>query len=405
MFYYKDIVMEISEILEYHRLALEDGKAFPKKRFLFSQVADAAGKHFTGIAGPRGSGKTVMLKQLALETPDSIYISLDTVKDDLFEMVKELHENLGISSFMLDEVHFNQTYEEGLKKIYDFLDVHVTFTSSVSLALFSSAYDLSRRILIRKLYPFSFREYLYFHYDIEFPALSIDSILKKEWNSKMFSYADRFDSYLKGGNLPFSLDEPSPVKLLQNIVTTVIRRDIAMIGRITVPEMEIIERMLRFIGRSEVDGINYTSLSRNLNITKYKAEQYVSLLEKAFIVLRVMPKGTNVMKEPKILMALPYRLIYRDYEDAIGPLREDFFVETMLSAGKDIYYLKTRRGAKTPDYVIPSGSGDIVVEVGGKGKGYQQFKGFSQKKKIVFTHGVETRGIRRPLFTAGMIPL
>lgn len=67
-----------------------------------------------------------------------------------------------------------------------------------------------------------------------------------------------------------------------------------------------------------------------------------------------------------------------------------------------IYYLITRRGAKTPDYVIPSSNGEIAVEAGGRSRGYQQFKGF-KKKKTIFTHGVETRGIRRPLFTAGMI--
>ncbi len=32
-------------------------------------------------------------------------------------------------------------------------------------------------------------------------------------------------------------------------------------------------------------------------------------------------------------MAPPSRLLYRDYEDAVGGLREDFFVEAMKQAG------------------------------------------------------------------------
>ncbi len=83
--------------------------------------------------------------------------------------------------------------------------------------------------------------------------------------------------------------------------------------------------MLEFIGRSGIDGIKYSSLSKNCSVTKYKAEQYVSLLEKAFILHQVFSKGINVLKEPKVLMALPYRLLYRDYDDALGALREDFF--------------------------------------------------------------------------------
>ena len=66
---------------------------------------------------------------------------------------------------------------------------------------------------------------------------------------------------------------------------------------------------------SGVDGINYSSLSNNLGITKYKAEQYLSLLENAFIVQRLFPAGTNVMKESKVLMTPPVRLLHKEIED------------------------------------------------------------------------------------------
>jgi hypothetical protein len=41
------------------------------------------------------------------------------------------------------------------------------------------------------------------------------------------------------------------------------------------------------------------------------------------ILHEILPAGTNVLREPKILMAPPTRLLYRDYEDAVGGLRED----------------------------------------------------------------------------------
>jgi hypothetical protein len=39
--------------------------------------------------------------------------------------------------------------------------------------------------------------------------------------------------------------------------------------------------------------------------------------EGSFILHQVLPAGTNVLREPKILMAPPSRLLYRDYEDAL----------------------------------------------------------------------------------------
>ncbi len=202
--------------------------------------------------------------------------------------------------------------------------------------------------------------------------------------------------------MPFALHETAPLALLKNILETVIYKDVARMSKISMGEMDRIAEMISFIGRSGIDGINYSSLSKNLGITKYKAEQYTALLEQAFVLHRVMPEGTGVLKEPKIVMALPYRLLYRSYEDAVGGLREDFFVEMVKACGLDVRYLKSTRGIKTPDYVI-SGKKSLVFEIGGRGKGRQQFKGFQADRKIILADAYETEGIKRPLFLFGFI--
>ena len=107
--------------------------------------------------------------------------------------------------------------------------------------------------------------------------------------------------------------------------------------------------MLSFIGKSETEGINYSSIARNCGITRYKAEQYVNLLEKAFILHQVFPKGTNVLKEPKILMSLPYRLLYTEFKENLGALREDFFVEMMRMADEKIGRLLSKSRIKVGD--------------------------------------------------------
>ncbi|NVM23167.1 MAG: ATP-binding protein [Desulfobacterales bacterium] len=396
--------MNIAEILELNERAKEDGKNFPRTRQLFSRIQSEMGRHFIGIVGPRGVGKTVMLKQLALAQSNSFYLSADASPGaDIFQTARTLSEQYKVSILLIDEIHFCKTYAKDLKKIYDFLKLRVVFTSSVSLSLFDSAYDLSRRIVLRHLYPFSFREYLLFTKDIEIPELTLNDIIEGRWMADHMRYNYLFDEYLRGGLFPFSLEEPDCMPLLHNICSKVIRRDIPMVSNLRFDDIERIESTLEFIGKSGVDGINFSSISKNVGITKYKAALYVKLLAQAFILNPVYPKGTNVLKEPKVLMFLPFRLLYRDWSECVGAIREDFFAEMTSMKGYRFHYLKTKRGAKTPDFLIEHEDETVVVEIGAKGKGREQFKGIKIEKKLILSHSPEVRGNKKPLSLLGFI--
>ncbi|MDE2027575.1 MAG: ATP-binding protein [Candidatus Omnitrophica bacterium] len=395
-------MLNINKLLEYDRLAREEGRKYNKKRIIYDAIAMDIGDHFIGIVGPRGTGKTIILKQLSAANKGSFYVSLDTLEGDLFELVKTLHETMKIKLFLLDEVHIYPHFEADLKKIYDVLHVRVIFTSSMALGMYESGYDLSRRVLLKSLYPFSLREYAKFKYGQEFSPLTLKNIVEKKIQTDVLKAGEHFQSYIQGGLMPFALREPQPLVLLENILKTIIRKDIPRIAKLLTDELDKIEQLVRFIGLSGIDGINYTSVSNNVHITKYKAGQYISLLERAFVLHQVFPKGSNVLKEPKVVMALPYRLLYRPFDEAVGGLREDFFVETFRALGKEVFYLKSLRGEKTPDYLVRD-SEEIVFEVGGRNKGKKQFKGMGVKRKIIFSDGYDTTDIRRPLFLAGLI--
>jgi hypothetical protein len=102
-------------------------------------------------------------------------------------------------------------------------------------------------------------------------------------------------------------------------------------------------------------------------------------------------------------MTLPFRLLYKEFDEALGGLREDFFVETMKMSGVETNYLKSKKGRKTPDYLVKTGTRKYIVEVGGKGKGVQQFKGINLDKSIILTDNGDMRGIKRPLFLVGFL--
>ena len=398
--------MSIARILELHDLAKSDCKKYPKQRFLYERIGAGEGKHFTGVIGPRGAGKTILLRQYALANEDACYLSADSLEpaDELWDIIRTLREHYGFHTFLIDEVHFLADAAGILKRLYDFLDVQVLFSSSVALAMRASAHDLSRRVRLLELHNFSFREYLAFKQGLSLPVCSLQDLSDGTWTTEHLRAGMFFDNYLvRGGLLPFSLEEPDPLPFLDSIIEKVIARDIPSAAKLTMDELDHLRRLLRFVGGSGVDGINYSSLSRNLGITKYKAEQYVDCLEKAFVLYRVFPKGTNVLREPKILMAPPCRLLYRDPNGAIGGLREDFFVDMLRQAGIDFSYLKSTRGRKTPDYLIGGGPDKLVVEIGGKGKGRQQFKGVDIDRKLVFAHTDAPATNRLPLFMIGYL--
>ena len=81
-----------TQILELHDLAANEGRKRALRRDLYATVDGSQGRHFIGIVGPRGAGKTVLLKQMAAADPAALYLSADTLPDDadLFGIVKEL---------------------------------------------------------------------------------------------------------------------------------------------------------------------------------------------------------------------------------------------------------------------------------------------------------------------------
>jgi predicted AAA+ superfamily ATPase len=395
----------LNDLLQLHELALAEGRRMPRRRELFTSITAQEGRHFMGIAGPRGAGKSVLLKQWAASDDSAIYLSADTLGEraDLFAIVKGLAESFQFRTFLVDEVHFLANAAAALKQIYDFLDVRVIFTSSVALALQSSAYDLARRVRIHTLDYFSFREYLAFRQGVDLPALALEALLNHEIPAAHLRSGAHFDAYLAGGLLPFALGEPDPLPLLAGTLDKIIERDIPATLRLHLDEIPILRKLIAFVGRSAVDGISYSSLAANLGITKYKAEQYTAAFESAFVLRRVFPRGTNVLREPKILLIPPLRLLHRTPAEAAGGLREDFFALAARQARFEIHYLKTTRGGKTPDFILEHDGLRIAFEIGGRGKGRSQFKGISADRKIILSPGADPGPDRLPLHLVGML--
>ena len=399
--------VDADHLLDRDALAVRDAGRYPRTRLLFEKLQHSPGRPFVALVGPRGTGKTVMLRQLRARTKDALYVSADTLGrgDRLVDLVRLFLDRYRVRAFFIDEIHYLRDYAAELKEIYDFLPARIWFTSSVAVSLYDSAADLSRRVRTVELLPFAFREFLEFAGGETLPPLPLVAALGAEIPAAYLRTSFRFTEYLTGGLYPFMLEAGSALDLFGNIVEKVIRSDLpAHNPDLTGADLANIEQLLKFVGRSPIDGINYTSMARNLAITKYKAAQYVGALERAFLLRQAFPAGANVLREPKVFMEPPFRLLYRSYDDCIGALREDFFALAMAQHGMPFRYAKSTRGAKTPDFLVALDGRDHVIEVGGRGKGRSQFKGLSYDRKVVLFHGddqAHTPGHRVPLHCIG----
>ena len=173
------------------------------------------------------------------------------------------------------------------------------------------------------------------------------------------------------------------------------------VGKLSQEDIHSIRAVLLFIARAGIEGCSYSSISRNTGITKYKAQQYIGMMEAASLLHIILPYGANVLPEPKILMAPALRenLAHGSDEDRMtGALREEFFIHHISGTGYAVNYLKSMRGQKLPDYVLFINNRKLVIEIGGAGKSTSQFKGLAGKEKLILSQPGSKNGIPLILF-------
>lgn len=395
----------IKKVLELNEVAKKQGLTFSKKREVYNQIKEP-GHVFVGIAGLRGIGKTTILKQILLENKNAVYLSLDALPNiDLFELAKKLNENYNINMLLLDEINYYHNWQTALKNIYDFTDLKIYFTSSVAIDIINSKTDLSRRVIIKKIFPFSFREYLYFNKDKQLKKLTIKDINNIEKLKEINRYDYLFEEYILGGNIPTFLQEKNP-EIFKNILEKILEKDLVYSLKFTGEDIVNVRNMLEFISNSNIDDMSYTNIAKNIGISKYGAIKYIGALEKAFVLNVVKPIGSNVIKEPKIMLVPPFRFCYlknKELKEVIGQLREEFFVESAKINNIEIYYLKGNRGEKKPDYVATINKTKYVFEIGGKNKTRTQIIKDKSENKYILTQPANITNPYRPLIFFGFL--
>lgn len=345
-----------------------------------------------GILGQKGVGKSTMILQ-HIKMYDDISESLYVQADDFYFANHRIYDlalaffQRGGKKLYIDEIHKYSGWNTEIKMIYDQLPLlKLVYSGSSVLDLKKGAKaDLSRRTIEYFMPILSFREYLNISKAWNLKTASLDEILSGHID---FPYGEHrpikyYKEYLQRGCYPYFSEEDFIIKLKQAVIATV-EDDIPKYAEMTVAASVKLKKLMFMLAQSVPYKPNYTTLARDLDLSRNTLPDYIDYLEKSglFNALREKSTGDGLLQKPEKLYLDNSNIIYAlglDKSDD-GTIRETMF----LSWTRQMYAVYS---SKISDFEIDG----ITFEVGGRNKTGRQIKsaerGFVVKDDIEYAVG------------------
>lgn len=381
------------------------------KRYLFDEVK--WDERFVAIKGLRGVGKTTLLLQhLKYNLKDirkNLYVTLDHpwfYNNTLFDLAQQFYL-LGGRTLLVDEVHKLPNWSQEIKIIYDGLpDLQLIFTSSSALDLFRGESDLSRRVISYDLKGLSFREYLLFFHQINFPKINLSDLIINHVEfaqgiSSDFRPLSLFSDYLKRGYFPFSkaLSQQSfEVRLIQTIDVT-LNEDLAYINDFSPANIIKLKKLLGILAESVPFTANITSIADKIGIGRNTIKSYLHALGKSGLLyfLNQEGRGISLLQKPDKIYLENTNLAYvlKSNPDQ-GTLRETFVLNQFKNYSDYVYL------PKHGDVMVKEADKSIFFEIGGKSKSSKQIKNL--ENAYIISDEIEVGYLNRiPIYLFGFL--
>lgn len=328
-----------------------------------------------GLVGPRGVGKSTLVKQYILHHGEStaiegqfLYLSADHtyMADHTLVEIADQFVLEGGRHLIVDEIHKYNGWARELKQIYDVhADLQVVFTGSSILDIRQGMVDLSRRALVFEIQGLSFREYLELFKGVNSRAYSLEEIVRNEVRlPDGVRPIPLFREYLAGGYYPFSESARFDIRM-QQIIAETIEVDILQYANMTPATSRKIRRLLSIISGLAPFKPNMLSLATELQISKNVVPDYFVFLEKTGMIAQLRDHTGELRglgKTEKVYIDNPSLMnVLAPGKADVGNIRETFFFNQMR-VNNDVV------ASKISDFNI----GDLTFEVGGKKKGKRQ---------------------------------
>jgi hypothetical protein len=308
------------------------------------------------LYGARQVGKTTLVKTvMEKHKTDSLYLNCDEpdVREALTDKTStELKSFIGSRRLViLDEAQRVRNIGITLKLIVDNVpETQVVATGSSSFELSGKVSEpLTGRKIEFFLFPFSVAELLQMYSPVEMNRLLEERLIFGMYPGVIVAGADK-------------------EQRVRELATSYSYKDVLAYQDIRNPEL--LEKLLQALALQIGSEVSYTELAELVGANKITVENYIRILEQAYIIFRVGPFSRNIRNELKkkrkiyfhdlgLRNALINNLNRIALRQDVGALWENFMVSERMKRNSNLgisastYFWRTRSG-KEIDYVEDS---------------------------------------------------
>ena len=431
------------------------------KKYANDFLKSGSEPRFVSLAGLRGVGKTTLLWQTANHIylnhhKDIYFFNVNTLKNlgiDLHIALEEFQRQIIKKRFnelsepitlLFDEVHDDDNWSKTLKILYDEARTAFILCTGSSALLLNSTADLSRRMHIQKVYPFSFTELLHTKKEmiensqIYVPESNLGVNLKEalfysettvdvvnrlnelkndieacllQTQIQINSLCDKYINFLNFPNLLFFEDEIIITNSILDLFKRIIHEDIPKL-KPTFTDFTKIERLiLRLAGSDE---INPEKLAGVIGVKQNDINALIDILAKAELLNVLLPFGgldTKIVKNkkaffmsPSLRRALLSTLYGQNLPDQFrSKLIEDIIVMYLRRVLTDgIISFLSGNDEVNPDFVIETRDKPILLEIGTSKTSLRQLT----KSNVKYRYGLLiSNGVAEPTLKGDCIQI
>ncbi len=296
------------------------------------------------ISGVRRSGKSTVMKSIALRQKCYYYLSFEDprlIGFDLsdFERVEQIFKNVSGECvyYFFDEIQLVPKWEFYIRKLLDQQKYVILTGSNASLLSRELGTKLTGRNLRYELFPFSYREFLSFK-------------AKKEGIAS-------FNEYLMNGGFPEYLLLSDP-KILQTLLFDSLMRDIAI--RHKIRNIKQLNELAIFLITNVAKEFSFNNLKKIFNFgSTNSVSKFISFFEESYILFS-LPKFDYSLKKqlvnPKKIYVIDNGFINQNsqsFSPDMGRLLENLVFISLKSKQKDLFYFKEKNEC---DFLVRDGS-------------------------------------------------